>query len=48
MGKEGMGLLREGHHLNKGGPKVKKLLRLLCAQQMFHLKFLLIAKKKSL
>jgi hypothetical protein len=30
-GKKRMGFLREGQHLNKGGPKVKQLLGLVCA-----------------
>jgi hypothetical protein len=41
-----MGPLKEGHHPNKGRPKVKQLLKLVRVT-MFNLKFLPIAKKKT-
>jgi hypothetical protein len=44
-GKKGMGPFKEGHHLNKGGMKVKQLLELVHVPNA-QLKLLLIIRKK--
>jgi hypothetical protein len=47
-GKRGMGLFKGKTPFKQRGTEVKATAMTLCVQQMFHLKLLLIAKKKPL